>query len=72
MGGRFYLTDFQLGIITASLKEGNLASVCNILSHVAENQFIGNISDPRKEKIFILPISFRPAKILKAGGDGRV
>lgn len=54
MGGRYYITGVQLGIITASIGQLDFAQVCKTLIEVKENQFIGNVENPRLQKVAIV------------------
>jgi hypothetical protein len=54
VGSRFFITGVQMGIIIASLEHLDLAQVCRTLCDIKENQFIGNIEDPKIDKVAVV------------------
>jgi len=69
MSSMFWISDEQFDCLMSSLQGLDLAQVCKTLLEVQENQFIGNISDPTKEKVAIVPICLRLANESHAGKD---
>jgi len=55
MNETYFMTRKQLDNIIASLQLLDLAQVCRTLCEVYDQQFIGNIEDPKKENVAIVP-----------------
>lgn len=54
MSKNFYITEKQLVRIVTALEHLDLAQVCRTLCDVKENQFIGNIIDPKTAEVAIV------------------
>ena len=48
MGGRYYITGVQIGVIKAFLKTRNLSDIDKLLDDIEEKQFIGKKKDLKK------------------------
>jgi len=59
MNETYFMTRKQLDNIIASLQLLDLAQVCRTLCDVKENQFIGNVKDPKAEEVAIVPKDIR-------------
>jgi len=59
MNETYFMTRKQLDNIIASLQLLDLAQVCRTLCEVYDQQFIGNIEDPKTCKVAIVPKDVR-------------
>lgn len=55
MSERYYITGVQLGILLTSLEHGDIKTVVKTLRKVSEDQFIGNLDEPTKQELAIMP-----------------
>lgn len=55
MSERYYMTGAQIGEMTSSIEHGDIKAVIGTLRKIADDQFIGNMHEPTKQEIAIVP-----------------